>query len=115
MITKLLFVDFDGVLHPTSARGGDRFSRAHLLADACAMVSCDLVISSSWRYGTPLPTLIGYLPPALQRRVIGATGEPFRGPFPRYEEIKAYLRRQRPLAEWRALDDAWLGTAQAER
>ena len=108
MIPKLLFVDFDGVLHPASAPAGARFSRVDLLAAVWPTAGCDMVISSSWRNAFPLATLIRYFPPALRPSVIGATGEPHRGPFPRYEEIKTYLRRHRPLADWRALDDSWI-------
>lgn len=106
--SKILFVDFDGVLHPTSAIEEERFSRAHLLEAVWPAAGCGIVISSSWRNFYPLPALIAHFPPALRRSVIGITGRPYIGRWARYQEIKAYLAKYRPLAEWRALDDAWI-------
>ena len=107
--SKILFVDFDGVLHPTSAiEEEERFSRAHLLETVWPDAGCSIVISSSWRNFYPFPALVAHFPPALRSSVIGITGRAYIGQWPRYQEIKAYLARYHPLAEWRALDDAWL-------
>ena len=47
---KLVFLDFDGVLHPTSATEWILFCRAPHLQQALANHDCGLVISSSWRH-----------------------------------------------------------------
>jgi hypothetical protein len=105
--SKLLFLDFDGVLHPTSASEDERFSRVHLLDAIWPNDGCGIVISSSWRNFFPFTALVAHFPPAMRGCVIGITGPPYVGRWPRYQEIKAYLSRHGPLAEWRALDDAW--------
>ena len=46
------------------------------------------------------------LPTGLAHRVVGATGPAHLGRWPRFHEIKAWLDRHDPLADWRALDDA---------
>jgi hypothetical protein len=107
LTSKILFVDFDGVLHPTSASEEERFSSAHLLEAVWPAAGCDIVISSSWRNFYPFTALVAHFPPTLRNSVIGITGRQYIGPWARYQEIKAYLASYRPLAEWRALDDAW--------
>ncbi len=104
----LLFLDFDGVLHPTSGRPNDRFCRGELLGEALAGSRCAIVISSSWRHHYSLGELIEALPSSLRDRVIGATGDPHVGRWPRYNEIATYLRQVGGGAAWRALDDSWI-------
>jgi len=40
------------------------------------------------------------------KRVVGATGPAHIGRWARFHEIKAWIDRHAPLADWRALDDA---------
>jgi hypothetical protein len=40
--------------------------------------------------------------------IIGTTGDPFVGRFPRYNEIKDYLNKYNFCADWRALNDSFL-------
>jgi hypothetical protein len=49
MSDKYLFLDFDGVLHP-STHGSLLFSNVHLLEDVFSKHQCNIVISSSWRF-----------------------------------------------------------------
>ena len=49
-MNKLLFLDFDGVLHPTHFAGEDPFNRADLLEEVLANLQVEIVISSSWRF-----------------------------------------------------------------
>ncbi len=117
---RLLFLDFDGVLHPTSAPGANPdlcFSRVADLAEAFGEADaadasagardCQIVITSSWRHDYEMPALLAHFPPALRQRIIGATGLPVIGRWARYEEIRAFLRDAAPLAQWRALDDSF--------
>ena len=105
---KFLFLDFDGVLHSTSPSIDDFFGKAPLLSDLLAVHPCHVVISSSWRFNSELDHLKAKLPDPLAKLVVGKTGKPEIGQWPRYSEIKQYLRMNKPLAEGRALDDAFL-------
>ena len=104
---RLLFLDYDGVLHTTHATTTQRFNRADLLAQALGGIECDIVVSSSWRFHHQPAEMIGPLPAALRERVIGATGPAAFGRWPRYREIRAFLDVTGPDIPWRALDDAW--------
>ena len=102
---KTLMVDFDGVLHPTS--GGQFFSRLPLLEDALSGYECDIVISSSWRYHHSLQEWVERFPETLRRSVVGTTGPPHIGKWPRYQEILNYCKAN-GVSDWRALDDSFL-------
>lgn len=105
---KLLFLDFDGVMHSTSASAEELFCRANLLSDLLEKHPCCVVISSSWRFNSDLDLLKKNLPEPISNLIIGKTGPPEFGRWPRYSEIKKYLKTHQPLSEWRALDDAFL-------
>lgn len=105
---RLLFLDFDGVLHPTSSGVADLFCRAYQLLEALEGADCAIVISSSWRHHHDMFTLLDKLPQRLAARVVGATGEAHLGRWPRYNEILTFLRGNVPAADWRALDDSLL-------
>ncbi len=104
---KLVFLDFDGVLHPTSAPEEMLFCRVPHLQRALANHCCDLVISSSWRHHFSMGQLLAFLPRDLQSRVAGLTGQCHIGKWPRYQEIQNYLMAN-GNPSWRALDDALL-------
>lgn len=59
---KLLFLDFDGVLHPSHCAGQAPFSRAHLLEETLAQFAPNIVVSSSWRFTHSLRKLQKSLP-----------------------------------------------------
>lgn len=105
-MTRLLFLDFDGVLHPTSATANEQFCQLRLLTDCLADIDCSLVISSSWRHHHALPDLIERFPPSMRRRFVGATGGPCFGRWPRHQEILAFVGMAAVGADWRALDDS---------
>jgi hypothetical protein len=102
---KTLFLDFDGVLHPTS--GGQPFSRLPLLEAALSGYECDIVISSSWRHHHSLQELVEHFPATLRRSVVGTTGPPYIGKWPRYQEILNYCQAN-GVRDWVALDDSFL-------
>lgn len=105
---RLLFLDFDGVLHPASARASERFSRFAVLEEALsAAAACEIVISSSWRHHHPFADLLALFPASIRPLVVGTTGEPCHGRWPRHQEIVAFVRQRCPAARWRALDDSW--------
>ncbi len=125
----LLFLDFDGVLHPDSAylvrgrptlRGeGKLFMWAPLLVDVLAdFPEVQIVLSTSWARQLSFSRARHWLPPALRPRVIGATWhtrmslrhEEGRGVATwwdgatRYEQIKRYASRT-GRSDWVAIDD----------
>jgi hypothetical protein len=107
MACKLLFIDFDGVLHPISAEDDVHFCCAPLLASALAGFEdiVQVVISSDMRGCYTLDELKAMLPAELAKHVIGVT------PFcsgKRLEEIRAFVANHAPDADWRALDDDFL-------
>ena len=108
----LLFLDFDGVLHPGSGRPGAMFNRAESLMEAIEGFELRIVISSSWRFHYPAAKIFKDLPDALARRIVGTTGEAHIGRWARYQEVRNWLMLNEPSAltnspaRWRALDDA---------
>lgn len=106
MSKPIVFLDFDGVLHPNFAAEGQLFCKMPLLADALNGLPADIVISSSWRFQWELPRLQSVFPAALQPKVRGVTGAAHVGRHARWNEINAYCAAQ-GIANWRALDDAF--------
>ena len=104
---KILFLDFDGVLHNTTSEQHLLFSKLNLLTEAVSKHPCIIVISSSWRFHHDLDCIKNFLP-TIKELVVGTTGEAFIGKWPRYNEIKNYLNQYDPWADWRALDDSFL-------
>ena len=105
-MTHILFLDFDGVLHPTSSSPDGYFCRVDHLKGALAGSACKLVISSSWRHHHELSALIARFPASLRGRFIGATGPPCFGRWPRYQEVLAFVRKVPDCTSWGALDDS---------
>ncbi|QWE02066.1 HAD domain-containing protein [Polynucleobacter sp. JS-JIR-II-b4] len=105
-MNKLLFLDFDGVLHPTHFAGEDPFNRVHLLEETLAGSNIRIVISSSWRFTHSLKKLQKLLPDSISSLVIGVTGSPVIGKHPRYQEIVNFLQSH-GASNWKALDDSY--------
>jgi hypothetical protein len=123
---RLLFLDFDGVLHPDAVyltlagvelrAEGELFMWAPLLVEALSNVSTvSIVLSTSWVRNLGFYAARRALPAALQPRVIGATwhsamgrGWPDRIAWDvqtRYQQVAAYLGRTTAISDWIALDD----------
>ena len=105
MNKKTLFLDFDGVLHPTLAQPSVLFSHGPRLAEELRPYSVDIVISSSWRFHFSEEEYLAKLPAELADQVIGATGEAHVGKFARWHEIQQYVKKHR-VKDWRAIDDS---------
>lgn len=133
---RLLFLDFDGVLHPDAvyltSRGielraeGELFMWAPLLVEVLANYpDLQIVLSTSWARNLGFHRARSVLPAELQSRVIGATwhsamsrGWPDFIPWDvqtRHEQIQAYLSRLTAPASWIAIDDDDRGWADADR
>jgi hypothetical protein len=106
---SLLFLDFDGVLHPAGGEAQHfvNLPRLERLLREYPMV--DVVISSAWQDGLTLEELKGFFSADVAARIIGVTRSVDLGheAESRYDQINMYLRcvRHGPVA-WIALDDA---------
>lgn len=112
----ILFLDFDGVLHPDSVyqedgqpvlRGeGSLFMWAPILTELLAPIpNVDIVLSTSWVQVMGYEYARQQLPAGLQERVSGRI-RPRPWDTSRYFEIAAYVRWQQ-LSRWVALDDCY--------
>ena len=103
---KILFLDFDGVLHPTTPNPKNIFGKAKDLGELLSSFPCNVVISSSWRFHFPFAELVQRFPASMRNLIIDKTGGPHIGKWPRFNEIKDYMIQKRLIANWRALDDS---------
>lgn len=107
---KLLYLDFDGVLHPNHCTPAQWLSHLPALSDCLSGIRFEvkIVISSSWRFHYDTKELVARFPVQLRSKVVGTTGEAFIGKHSRYEEIQAHLNQYNRGMPWCALDDcAW--------
>jgi hypothetical protein len=136
----ILFLDFDGVLHPDAAflerrkpvlrAQGELFMWANLLADALIdRHHVQIVLSTSWTRELGFSRARDFLPEALRRRVVGATWHSQMGRHPddlhrsrlnwwddatRYAQIKRWISRA-GVQDWIAVDDKPEGWAESDR
>lgn len=105
---KILFLDFDGVLHPD---GVALFSRLSVFEEFMRrMPAVEIVVSSTWREDHSLDELRNFFPARLRDRIIGVTpsledGYECGG---RQKEIEAFLHSaglSKKNCAWVALDD----------
>lgn len=106
-LSPILFLDFDGVLHPNAAAPVDRWSGLPPLLDLLGQwPDCDVVMASSWRHHGSWDEVLASLPTALADRLQGCTGLPHIGPLARYREILDFWGFHGQGRPWIALDDA---------
>ena len=136
----ILFLDFDGVLHPDAAylvrgrpelRGDGRlFMWAGYLVDALASAQhVRIVLSTSWARELRYARARDCLPVELRQRVIGATWhsgmatddehrplgrDTWWDTSTRYQQIRRYVDRA-GITDWIAVDDQPEGWADADR
>jgi hypothetical protein len=70
---KILFLDFDGVLHPLNSEKENLFCKVHYLEKALEAASCKIVITSNWRLTYSPQKMRELLPMKIGKLVIGAT------------------------------------------
>lgn len=107
--TKIVFLDFDGVLHPYAS---GTFSKLLMFAAWLeAHPHIGVVFSSTWRYEYPLEELREFFPHQVRAQIVGVTpdlmvkqGLILAAPT-RSEEIGSWLRENRHVTKWLALDD----------
>lgn len=104
-----LFLDFDGVLHPALCPYEKHFCRRPLFEDVMRRhPAVRIVISSSWRRIHAIDYLRSRFSRDIAERIVGTTQlwEPDE-PMNRYQEILAYIGKQRlDGIPWLALDDS---------
>ena len=114
----ILFLDFDGVLHPHFPRR-DRTDEENQLFSYLSRLESVLrdspewkiVISSSWRENRPWANVIQAFSPDIAGRILGATPvlkvkEPPYPRYPRHNEVMSFLEVNGwQDARWLALDD----------
>lgn len=107
----IIFLDFDGVLHPvgTPVRGPGVFARKGLFEGTLrtlGLESIEIVISSTWRLAIPLQKLKKLFSPDVAARIIGKTADAEEPEdYPRYDEIRAWLESNGARKNWIAIDD----------
>lgn len=115
----ILFLDFDGVLHPAQAGPNQRFIWVDLLDDLLAKrPHVQVVLSTGWVQRLPFELVRDCLPEQLRRRVVGSTWHRIQHDpkfshglqlshwrdATRYQQIKRWADVQR-LRRWLAVDD----------
>lgn len=67
----MLFLDFDGVLHPAESGSFSQMPLLIELLKACPNV--DVVLSTNWRLNAEQPYLLDIFPHEIQHRIVGVT------------------------------------------
>ena len=122
----LIFLDFDGVLHPQydgqPTPGEMAFCHLPKIEPVFREHEVEIVISSSWRAFFPLQRLVERFSPDVRQKIVGMTpvlDEENGGflPHKREKEILAWLAiNNREGGEWLAVDDAvWEFSAHRDR
>lgn len=95
----ILFLDYDGVLHPDPCADATRlFEHAPRLAQVLeSFPGLGVVLSTSWRTKYPESALLEPLPASLRQRVLGLT--PRASDFSPPPELLPY-RRQAECMQW---------------
>lgn len=105
----ILFLDFDGVLHPEGVGAELEFCHLDNFEQVMREFSqVQIVVSSSWRLGESIEDLRSHFSIDIQDRIVGITQrlpefDSMRGP--RQRECEAWVSEHRPQARWLALDD----------
>jgi hypothetical protein len=106
----LLFLDFDGVLHPVHSDSSKYLCRLPLLeATLRSAPPVDIVISSTWQEVYTIKALSDRFSPDVGTRIVGGTlaADPDREEETRYDQIRRFLRwKSWTTRSWLALDDA---------
>jgi hypothetical protein len=108
---SILFLDFDGVLHPVGGNAdGNPFGQLPLLEALLrepALAEVKIVVSSTWREAYSMARLRQIFAPDMRGRVIDVTPsvDDYDGPHRRCWEIRAWLALHPEVEHWTVLDD----------
>lgn len=70
---KVIFLDFDGVLHTHADAKENEFNKIHLLERLVRETGAKIVVSSDWRFSWPPEDIKSHLLPTLSDYIIGET------------------------------------------
>jgi hypothetical protein len=114
-MSMIIFLDFDGVLHPEPCREEQFFCHLPKLeALLREFPAVRIVISSSWRNDRTLAELRAFFSPDIAAKIIGCTPHHRDLPdlvemigitYTRQAEIEGWMRTFGPWEKWVALDD----------
>jgi len=108
----ILFLDFDGVLHPVNRTTGVFACLAYFESVIQDFLTVDIVISSAWRESHSLEKLQSFFSTNIRHRIIDVTSilPSLSHQYIRQAEIMFWLREAgREYEEWIAIDDSdWL-------
>ena len=105
----IIFLDFDGVLHPVLCNPEKFFSRREEFENTIRKLeNVEIVISSSWRHQYEFEELVNFFSLDIQRLISGCTRSVLESKVTkRYDEIMDYLiHYDREDEEWIAIDDS---------
>jgi hypothetical protein len=124
--SRVMFLDFDGVLHPESSRDGGQFCYVPNFCDALRAVDTahrvPIVISSLWRHSHTLVQMRSHFPDDIAPQIVGVTpympddevrrtsdwsvygGEQSRVCH-RQREVVMWMNAHAPDGDWLAIDD----------
>lgn len=125
----IIFLDFDGVLHPDAVfnpknkplelrASGELFMHAQALIDALAYYpDAKIILSTSWVRVLGYERTLKKMPAKLSERVVGATWHKHmvqggQDPFSwmnRFEQIESHVKRN-GIQKWIAIDDLHSGS-----
>ncbi|HEY6018951.1 MAG TPA: HAD domain-containing protein [Candidatus Paceibacterota bacterium] len=106
----LLFLDFDGVMHPRAPAGKYFSSLSRLEGVLRDYQFLEIVIASTWREAMGIEELRKHFSPEMRHRVVGVTPIHDIDPFEeligsRQREVEDYLEQAGEDCLWLALDD----------
>jgi hypothetical protein len=122
----VLFLDFDGVLHPEGGGEEENFcylpNFASVLKEVNPERNLPIVISSLWRHHVSLEDIRGYFPDDIAGQIVGVTPymtqsqvkevkdwKPYGGEQSwlrhRQREILMWMNAHSPIGRWMAIDD----------
>ncbi len=105
----IIFLDFDGVLHPVLCQPEKIFCRKQIFEDAIReLKEVEIVISSSWRHQYEFEELLNFFSVDIQKLITGCTRSVDDSKAPnRFEEIMDYLIHNKITDRpWIAIDDS---------
>ena len=106
----LVFLDFDGVMHPAGCQTSRYFCQRDLFeAVMREHPSAGIVITSTWRHAYPMAEIRRFFSPDIAQRIVGKTPthEDETDEHIRYREIRALLQHPKVAgARWIAVDDS---------
>jgi hypothetical protein len=107
----LVFLDFDGVMHPVGCERSHHFCQRDLFEEVIREhPEVRIVISSTWRTAYPMAEIKRFFSPDIADRIIGKTPtHEDDEEHIRYREIRALLQNPKVAgADWIAIDDSEL-------